>query len=173
LKKKCKFVFNHIDDAISGDVFEALICNLSGKAQCVTEHKNIKTYTGLIEILRANFGNNYSDTYLTKQLTSITQGKFEKVTDYAARIELALYQLINEITKNKGVEESKIISCVLTNQAQNIFVDWLFHSIRTALRGMQLKTLDEMIKAALEEEQAYNNLKPKYDTLNKNSSSGY
>jgi len=171
-EKKCKFVFTHIDDAISGDIFEALMCNLSGKAQCVTEHKNIKTYKDLIQILRANFGNNYSDTYLTKQLTSIIQGKFEKVTDYAAaRVELALYQLINEMTKDKSADESKIISSVLTSQAQNIFVDRLSSSIQTVLRAMQLKTLDEMIKVALEEEQACNNLKPKYDTFNKNFSS--
>jgi len=95
-----------------------------------------------------NFGNSYSDTNLTKQLTSITQGKFEKVTDYAARVELTLYPLTNEMTK--GAEESKIISSLLTSQAQTIFVDGLFHSIRTVLKAMQLKTLNEMIKAALE-----------------------
>lgn len=65
------------------------------------------------------------------------------------------------------------ISSVLTSQAQNMFVDGLFHSFRTILRAMQLKILDEMIKAALEEEQAYNNLKPKYDSYYKSSNSVY
>lgn len=54
--KKCKFVFTHIDDTITGDVFEALMCNLSSKAQCVTEHKNITTYVELLQIIKANLG---------------------------------------------------------------------------------------------------------------------
>lgn len=60
-EKKCNFVFSHIDDSITKDVLEALLCNLSGKALCVTQHKKISNVTELITILRANFGNNYSE----------------------------------------------------------------------------------------------------------------
>jgi len=40
-EKKCSFVFSHIDDSITKDVLKALLCNLSGKALCVTQHKKI------------------------------------------------------------------------------------------------------------------------------------
>ncbi|KAE9521972.1 hypothetical protein AGLY_017631, partial [Aphis glycines] len=165
-EKKCEFVFKHIEDAIVNDVLEALLCNLSGKALCITQHKTITNYKDLITVLRANFGNNFSETYLSKQLNSITQAKFEKVQDYAGRVELALYRLINEMTKDKSTTESKTISKVLTTQAQNIFVDGLYFQIRTVLRAMKLGSLEEMIKAALEEEQALENLKPKFDKPN-------
>lgn len=159
-EKKCEFVFKHIEGTIVDDVLEALLCNLSGKALCITQHKTISNYKELITILRANFGNNFSETYLSKQLNSITQAKFEKVQDYAGRVELALYRLINEMTKDKSTAESKTISKVLTTQAQNIFVDGLYFQIRTVLRAMKLGSLEEMIKAALE------NLKSKVDKPN-------
>jgi len=150
-------------------VLEALLCNLSGKALCITQHKTITNYKDLITILRSNFGNNYSETYLSKQLNSITQNKFEKVQDYAARVELALYRLVNEMTKDKSNIESKTITDVLNRQAQTIFVDGLYFQIRTVLRAMKLQNLEEMIKAALEEEQALESLKPKFDNRNTTS----
>jgi len=125
LKKKCNFVFSHIDDSITKDVLEALLCNLSGKALCVTQHKKISNVTELINILRANFGNNYSEQFLHKHLNSIIQGKTERVQDYASRIELALYQLSNEMIKNKTKTDSEVIIKVITRQAQNIFIDGL------------------------------------------------
>jgi len=79
-------------------VLEVLLSNLSGKALCITQHTIIANYKDLITILRANFGNNFSEIYLSKQLNSITQNKFEKVQDYAAWVELALYRLVTEIT---------------------------------------------------------------------------
>jgi len=168
-EKKCEFVFRHIEETIVNDVLEALLCNLSGKALCITQHKTITNYKELITILRSNFGNNYSDTYFSKQLNSISQNKNEKVQDYAAGVELALYRLVNEMTKDKSTEESKPITNVLTRQAQTIFVEGLFFQIRTVLRAMKLGSLEEMIKAALEEEQALENLRPKYDSKNTNS----
>lgn len=78
-EKKCEFVFKHIEETITIDVLEALLCNLSGKALCITQHKTITNYKELITILKSNFGNNYSEAYLSKQLSSITQNKFEKV----------------------------------------------------------------------------------------------
>ncbi|KAL4153808.1 hypothetical protein QTP88_001641 [Uroleucon formosanum] len=93
--------------------------------------------------------------------------KFEKVQDYAARVELDLYRLVNEETKDKTVTESRTITKVLTLQAQNIFVEGLYFQIRMVLRVMRVNSFKEMIKAALEEEQALENLKPKY--VNKNA----
>jgi len=72
----------------------------------VKQHKIINNYNDLITILRANFGNNYSETYLSKQLNSIIQNESEKVQDYVAIVELALYWLINKMTKNASKEES-------------------------------------------------------------------
>ncbi|CAI6373796.1 unnamed protein product [Macrosiphum euphorbiae] len=165
-EKKCEFVFKHIDETIVNDVLEALLCNLSGKALCITQHKVITNYKDLITILRANFGNNFSGTYLSKQLNSITQNKYEKIQDYAARVELALYRLLSEMTKDKTDAESITITKVWTSQAQNIFIDGLDFQIRTVLRAMKLDSLEEMIKAALEEEQALGNLKPKFEKTN-------
>jgi len=103
---------------------------------------------------------------LSKQLNSITQNKYEKIQDYAARVELALYRLLSEMTKDKTDAESITITKVWTSQAQNIFIDGLDFQIRTVLRAMKLDSLEEMIKAALEEEQALGNLKPKFEKTN-------
>lgn len=129
----------------------------------ITQHKQITSYKDLINILRVNFGSNYSEQFLNKQLNGISQNKYEKVQDYASRIELALYQLTAEMTKDKSNEESKIIINVVPKQAQNIFIDGLHQNYRTVLRAMKLNTLEEMIKAALEEEQANDNIKPKFN----------
>ncbi|KAL4082885.1 hypothetical protein QTP88_029539 [Uroleucon formosanum] len=61
----------------------------------------------------------------------LEQNKFEKLQDYAAKVELALYKLVNEMTKDKTVTESRTITKVMTSQAQNIFVDGLYFQIRT------------------------------------------
>jgi len=46
-EKKCEFVFKHIDETIVNDVLEALLCNLSGKALYITQHKVITNYKDL------------------------------------------------------------------------------------------------------------------------------
>lgn len=168
-EKKCDFIFGHIDDSVKVDILQALLTNLSGKALNVTQHKTITTYDELKTILRNNFGNIHSGAYLQKELNSIVQGKYERVRDYASRIELALFKLVNELTKDKNNVESKIIAEVIDKQAQHIFIDGLHFSLRTILRAMQLTTLENMIKAALEEEQAGENSKFKFENKNENS----
>lgn len=81
-------------------------------------------------ILRANFGNDYSETYFSKQLTSITQKRNKQIQDYTSRVELALYRLVSEMSKNKSKKKINIIVVVITCQAQNIFIDRLNTSIR-------------------------------------------
>jgi len=73
------------------------------------------------------------------------------------------------MAKDKNKEKEKIITKVLTTQAQNIFGVGLYNQIKTVLRAIQLNNLDEMIKAALEEEQALGNFKPKYESKNTNT----
>lgn len=163
-EKKCRFVFKHIDDAHKPDILDALLCNLSDKALEVTQHKSFNTLDALLSTLHNNFSNAHSDTYLQKKLSLIKQGKTERVRDYASRLELALFNLINELTKNKSSNDSTIISEVITKQAQNIFVDGLHFSIRTVLRAMNLSKLEDMIRAALEEEQSSYNRDSKFDS---------
>jgi len=101
VEKKRVFVFKHIEETIVNDMIAALLCNWSGKTFCITQHKTILNYKELITISRSNFGNNYLETYLSKQLNSITRNKFEKVQGYAAKVELVLYRLLNEMTTTK------------------------------------------------------------------------
>jgi len=134
-----------MEETIVNDVLEALLCNLSGKALCITQHKTISNYKELIKVLRVNFGNNYSETYLSKQLNSITQNKNNKFRTMQQGVELALYRLVNVMTKDKTLVQSRTITEVLTSQAQHIFVDGLFFQIRTVLRAMKLSNLEDMI----------------------------
>lgn len=64
-----------------------------------------------------------SEEFSQKYLSSITQGKTERVQDYAARIELALYQPSNEMTKDNNKGENEVMVKVVTRRAQNTFVD--------------------------------------------------
>jgi len=78
-EKKCEFVFKHIEETIVNDVLEALLCNLSGKALCITQHKTILNYKELITFLRSNFGNNYSGHRLSADEVTPDKGKIDCV----------------------------------------------------------------------------------------------
>jgi len=60
-------------------VLEALLCNLSGKALCITQHKTILNYKELITFLRSNFGNNYSGHRLSADEVTPDKGKIDCV----------------------------------------------------------------------------------------------
>lgn len=157
----CDFIFNNVDESIKGLVLQALISTLSGKAGEAIQFKTIASLGELKAILRSAFFKNHSISYLQLQLNSIEQEKNEKINNYANRIEKAYHELTIAQTEGRTPNTAKIINEVVKGEALSIFINGLITPIRNVVKARGVKTLEEAISIALEEEQSFESHKLK------------
>jgi hypothetical protein len=94
---------------------------------------------------------------LQKQLNSIRLRRGESVLGFSNRIDKAYHDLAIASSEGRSLTTAKSFAEFVKIQALGIFLDGIIPQIRTIIKGRNIKTFEEAVSIALEEEQYYEN----------------
>ncbi|KAL4097215.1 hypothetical protein QTP88_022024 [Uroleucon formosanum] len=97
--------------------------------------------------------------YLQLELTSTRQSQRESVHDYSSKVENLLNELCNVSTKGKSTTDATVIHTFIKEITLTTYVEGLLPHLRTVIKSRNFETLEDVMKASLEEQKIYQSSK--------------
>jgi len=155
----CDFVMSNVDDNIKPVLLQAIRTKLSKKAFAITQHRDVEDWAGLKHLLESNFCAKRTPGYLQLELTSTRQSQGESVHDYSTKVENLLNELCNVSTKGKSTTDATAIRTYIKEITLTTYVEGLLPHLRTVIKSRNFETLEDAMKASLEEQKIYQSSK--------------
>ncbi|KAK5638997.1 hypothetical protein RI129_013292 [Pyrocoelia pectoralis] len=129
----------------------------SGKAKIACTNRKFSSWLNLKDFLKTMYQDKKHYAQIINDLTSIQQFPRETVQQFTIRIESTLKRAISAVQQNTENQTDLSGQIIMLNQiALNRLVYYCIPEISTHLRNRDLKTLNEAISFALNEEQILN-----------------
>lgn len=151
----CDFVNKTVEEGCQFVLLQAILTKLTGKAFTVTQHREVKTWEQLKELLEVSFCAQRTPGYLQLELSTTRHKSGETIQEYSSKIEKLLHDLCNVSTSGKAEIEAKAIHNYIKQTTLTTYVEGLPNSIRNIIKSRNLPTLEDAIKESLEEEKIF------------------
>lgn len=147
----CSLAQTYCPPEFKRNLFIEIISRITNAARSdLAGKKEIKTYEALIDYLQKKYKYQYTFSQLCEQLSNVSQKPNEKINDYADRIRHIVWKLKEAArTENENAEYAEKLSEQL---ALNRFKNHTYADMARFLRTKGVRTFDEAVQEALEEE---------------------
>lgn len=173
----CDFVMKTVSEDCRPILLQAILTKLAGKAFAATQHREVKSWEALRELLEVTFCAKRTPGYLQLELTTTKHKTGETIQEYSSRVETLLHELCNVSTAKRSPADAKAVHEYIKETTLTTYVEGLPSSIRGVIKAKNHTSVEEAIKDSLEEDKIYQSNKGTqrllYNKPNNNSSNKY
>lgn len=151
----CSFVMGSVSEESRSILLQAIISKLSGKAYAAIQHREITTWESAKGLLEITFCAKRTPGYLQLELSAMRHKNGETIQEYSSRVEKTLHELCNVIASNISPADAKAVHRYIKQVTLTSYIEGLPSSIKNVIKSKNYETLEEAIKASLEEDKIY------------------
>ncbi|KAE9523814.1 hypothetical protein AGLY_015702 [Aphis glycines] len=151
----CDFVIKTVDEECRPILLQAILTKLAGKAFAITQHREIKSWNSLRELLTVTYCAKRTPGYLQLELSTTRFKSGETIQEYSSRVEKLLHELCNVSTSKRTIAEAKAVHDYIKETTLTTYIEGLPDSIRNIIKSRNPSTLEDAMKESLEEEKIF------------------
>lgn len=151
----CNFVMKSVNEECRPILLQAVISKLSGKAYAAIQHREVTSWEATKGLLEITFCAKRTPGYLQLELSAMKHKNGETIQEYSARVEKTLHELCNVSANNKSDADAKAVHAYIKEVTLTSYIEGLPSSIRSVIKSKNHVSLEEAIKASLEEDKIY------------------
>lgn len=169
----CSFVMKSVSEESCPILLQAIISKLSGKAYAAIQHREITSWEAIKGLLEITFCTKRTPGYLQLELSTLKHKTGETIQEYSAKIEKILHELCNVSATNRSTSDARAVHAYIKEVTLTSYIEGLPSSIRSVIKSRNYSSLEEAIKASLEEDKIYQSNKDAQRILhNKSDNNG-
>ncbi|KAL4108059.1 hypothetical protein QTP88_018316 [Uroleucon formosanum] len=151
----CDFVIKTVDEECRPILLQAILTKLAGKAFAITQHREVKSWDSLRELLTVTFCAKRTPGYLQLELSTTRFKSGETIQEYSSRVEKLLHELCNVSTSKRTITEAKAVHDYIKETTLTTYIEGLPDSIRNIIKSRNPSNLEDAMKVSLEEEKIF------------------
>ncbi|KAL4127053.1 hypothetical protein QTP88_011251 [Uroleucon formosanum] len=151
----CDFVIKTVDEECRPILLQAILTKLAGKAFAITQHREVKSWDSLRELLTVTFCAKRTPGYLQLELSTTRFKSGETIQEYSSRVEKLLHELCNVSTSKRTKTEAKAVHDYIKETTLTTYIEGLPDSIRNIIKSRNPSNLEDAMKVSLEEEKIF------------------